>query len=263
MSKIQVLTVTAITLAVMVWNIQAPEVLTVEDPRPLVTAIRALEAKYGWQINYEDPPYTDPKDWVDRTHPAYRGTHKAIDLRNGRLEIRYSVSPTTGKPESPGTLLQMLIDDHNRRRNPGRFQLKVIADLNSVIPVQSSILDVPITLEDKQRTFWETFEEIIQALSRVIGIRVRGPAMRQPTPHRFSFSAESEPARNALLRLFKMREDRQFSWHLLYSPAWGYALNVFSQPKVTPPKPPTSKRQELKEVRLPDGTKTQRLVNVP
>jgi hypothetical protein len=262
MIKIPILIVTAIILAVTVWNTQAPEVLTVENPRPFVTAIRILEAKYGWQINYEDPPYTDPKDLVDRTHPAYRGSHKAIDIRDQRLEVHYAVSPITRKPESPATILQMLIDDHAQRGNPGRFQLKEFAGINSVIPVQGSILDTPITLENKERTFWETVKEIVGALSSVSGIRVRGPAITRPTFERFSFGAENEPARDVLLRLFKMQEDRQFSWHLLYSPSWGYALNVHSQPKAEPRKPQPTKRQVLKEVSLPDGSKTRKLVDV-
>jgi hypothetical protein len=262
MSKILILIVTAISLVVVVWNTQVPEVLTVENPRPLMAAIRILEEKYGWQINYEDPPYTDPKDWVDRTHPAYRGTHKAIDPRGGRLEIRYSVSPTTGKPESSEILLQQLIDDHAIRGNSGQFQLKVIEGVPSVVPVQGSILDTRITLADKTRTFWETLKEIVQAVSSASGIHVRGPAITQPTFERFSFSAENEPAGDVLLRLFKMREDRQFSWHLLYAPSWGYALNIFSRSKSEPPNPQPTKRQVLKEVSLPDGSKTLKLVNI-
>jgi hypothetical protein len=262
-SNIPILIVTAITMAVMAWATQAPEVLTVEDSRPVAAAIRALEAKYGWQINYEDPPYNDPKDLVDRTHPAYRGSHRAIDPRGGRIEIHYFISPATGKPESSASLLEALIDDHARRGNAGQFQVKMIAGLDSVIPAQGSILDTPITLADEQRTFGETLREILQALSRVTGTRFMASSMSQPTFQRFSFSAENEPATDVLIRLLKTRDDRQYRWHLLYGSGWGYALNLHSQSKTAPPKPTPSKRQVLKEVTLPDGSKAQKLVDVP
>lgn len=264
MTKTLALIISVLGITAIVWNTQRPEELIVEDPRPLVAAIRTLEAKYGWQINYEDPPYNDPKDLVDRTHPGYRGSHRAIDPKGGRVEIRYFVSSTTGKPESPASLLEMLVDDHARRSNPGRFQVKVLGGLDSVIPVQGSILDTHITLVDKQRTFGETLQEILQELSRVTNTRVRGPAMTRPTFQRFSFSAENEPARDVLIRLFKTRDDRQYSWHLLYSPGWGYALNLHSQPKKTEsPQPTPPKRQVLKEFTLPSGEKVKRLVYVP
>jgi hypothetical protein len=264
MIKILALIISTLGVIAIVGNTQAPEELIVENSRPLVTAIRTLESKYGWQINYEDPPYNDPKDLVDRTHPNYRGSHRAIDPRSGRVEIRYFVSPATGKPESSANLLEMLVDDHATRGNPGRFQVKLIAGLDSVIPVQGSILDTPITLEDKQRTFGETLKEVLQTLSRVTNTRVSGPAMTRPTFQRFNFSATNEPAREVLIRLFKTRDDRQYWWHLLYGPGWGYALNLHSQPKKTEsPEPTPSKRQVLKEVTLPTGNKVKKLVDVP
>lgn len=264
MSKILTLIISTLAVTAIMWKTQAPEELIVENPRPLAAAIRILEAKYGWQINYEDPPYNDLKDLVDRTHPAYRGSHMAIDPRGGRIEIRYFVSPTTGKPESSVSLLEMLIDDHARRGNPGRFQVKVIAGADYVIPVQGSILDTHITLPDKQRTFGETLREILQTLSRVTNTRVSGPAISQPTFQPFSFSAENEPARDVLIRLFKTRDDRQYSWHLLHGPDWGYAFNLHSQPKkAESPQQTPPKRQVLKEFVLPDGSKVKKLVHVP
>src|SRR5215813_3676727 len=263
MSKILPLIISALAVTAIAWNTQAPEELTVENPRPLAAAIRILEAKYGWQINYEDPPYNDAKDLVDRTHPSYRGSHKAIDPKGGRVEIRYFVSPITGKPESSTRLLEMLVDNHATRGNPGRFEVISIAGLNSVIPVEGSILDTHITLVDKRRTFWETLIEILQELSRVTNTRVGGPAMTGTTYQRFSFSAENEPARDVLIRLFKTRDERQYWWHLLYGPGWGYAFNLHSQiKKKESPQTTTPKRQVQKEATLPDGSIVNKLMDV-
>lgn len=265
MSKILILIVFTLVVMASVWNTQAQQELIVDNPRPLAAAIQSLEAKYGWQINYEDPPYTNPKDLVDRTHPTYRGPYRAIDPKGGRLEIRYFVSPNTGKPESSTSLLELLIEDHTRRGNPGQFQLKMIEGLDSVVPVQGSILDTRITVADKQRAFGETLREILQTLSRVTNVRVSGPAISQPSFQPFNFSADNEPAREVLIRLFKNRADRQYSWHLLYAPGWGYAFNLHSQTKKRAelPQPTPTKRQELKEITLPTGSKVKMFVNVP
>ncbi len=248
----------AFTLPVL---LRGEEVLSLEASRPLQEAVTILERKYGWRIAYEDPPYTDARDLVDKTHPAYRGPGRAIDPRGGRVEIRYSVSPVTGKPDSPGGILQMLIDDHVRRGNPGAFQLRMFGDTYGVIPVQGSVLDSPITLPEKQRTYQETLEEIVRAVSRVTGIRVSGPGMYQPRFGRFTFAANSEPARSVLMRLFQTQKGYRFCWHLLYGANWGYALNTHGDRVPLEPQPP--KRYVMKEVKLPDGSKAVIPVEVP
>jgi hypothetical protein len=158
----------------------------------------------------------------------------------------------------------MLLEDHTKRGNPGQFQIKEIEGLDSVVPVHGSILDTRITILDKQRTFGEALREVLQTLSRAINVRVSGPAISQPNLQPFNFSAENEPAREVLMRLFKNRNDRQFSWHLLYAPSWGYAFNLNSQPKQREtPKPTPSQAKELREITLPDGSKRKLLVNAP
>lgn len=239
---------------------RAQEQLLVESTRPLAAAIGILEKNYDWQINYEDPPYTDPRDLVDRTHPNYKGPGRSIDPRGGRLDIRYSVSPSTGKPD-PVTVLQMLIDDHVKRANPGQFQIRVVGGLYSVIPAQGSILDTAISLPEIERNYMDTLIEILRALSAAIGVKVAGPAFYTSRPERFKIGANNEPAREVLLRLFEAMKGYQFSWHLLYGPNWGYALNVFA--KRLPEAPKRPKKIVMKEVTLPDGVKAVIPVEVP
>lgn len=235
---------------------RAQEVLTLESSRPLQEAISILERKYGWRISYEDPPYTDLKDLADKTHPTYPGPRRAIDPRGGRVEVRYSVSPLTGEPDSQGALLQMLVDDHASRGNPGRFQVKVIQDVHFVIPIQGSVLDTPISLPEKQRTFDEALEETVQAVTRVTGIRVRVTrGMHQPSFEHSNFGANAEAARNVLLRLFETQSRDKFCWHTLYAPNWGYSLNIDTrQAPVAAATPQPPKRRVMTEVNA-DGSK--------
>lgn len=267
MNKILSLIISVLAVMAITWKTQAPEKLTVEDPRPLSAAILILQEKYGWQINYEDPPYRDPKDLIDHTHPTYRGPHRAIGPKGGRVEIQYFLSPATGKPESPTNLLEMLVADHTNRGNPGQFQVKVFDGVNSVQPIEGSIMDTRITIENKERTYTETLGEFYQTLSRAIGIHVRNPGISGPMFERLSFGAENEPARDVLMRLLNTRSSREYSWHLLYSTDSGYFLNLHSRPKKTesaqPTLPTPSGRQEWRDITFPTGQKVRRLVNVP
>jgi hypothetical protein len=203
------------------------EVLRVEGPRPLLAAIRILEEKYGWQIAYEDPPYTGPGEAVDRTPPTYNGPGRVVEPRIGRLELRYPVDSTTGMPESTAAaILQLLIDDHDRRQNAGRFRLTTLGDLLCVMPAQGSILDTPVTLPGTARNFEDTVEQIVRSIAQGTGLHVRMGPMPPRIPGRFELEATSEPARAVLLRLFAQVPGRRFSWIVLFGSNGGHELSV-------------------------------------
>src|SRR5438128_1413597 len=50
--------------------------ISVEDPRPLATAITMLEARFRWIITYEDPRYTNLGDISDVTERVRRDLDK-------------------------------------------------------------------------------------------------------------------------------------------------------------------------------------------
>jgi hypothetical protein len=45
----------------------SPNTLTVQDARPVSKAIEELDKRYGWQITYEDPRYSQDSDIPDVT----------------------------------------------------------------------------------------------------------------------------------------------------------------------------------------------------
>jgi hypothetical protein len=241
------------------------ELFSVQGSRPLAEAVTVLERQYGWRINYEDPPYTDAADLVDSTDPNYRGTWRAIDPRGGLLEIHYSISPLTGEPtESPQRFLQMLVDDHNRRGNAGRFQVSAIGDRYSVRPVQGSALDASITVPERRRTFQEALKVVLQAVSEAAGIAVRpGAGLGQPRSDRFAFGASGEPARDVLMRLLQTQKGYRFSWQMLYAPKWGgyfFSIHGDRLPAEPQPRKPEAAREG---VNRPDGSRAEPPVPTP
>jgi hypothetical protein len=226
---------------------QPPVKLSVNDPRPVAEAVKQLQEKYGWIITYEDPRLVNEGDLLDVTDPTYLQAHpggsRALAHKGGHLEISYFVSSATGKPENPTALLQMLLNAHAASANPGRFELKQSGQVFHVIPAQvkdvsgrwvhqASILNIPITFPEKERSVLETLEAITGAISSATQLKVAIGAIPLNffVRHRTTQSASSEPAREALIRTLEST-NRKFSWRLLYDPGMKmFALNVRSVP---------------------------------
>jgi len=51
----------------------SPNTLIVRNSRPVAEAIHELEKRYGWQITYEDPPYSHYSDLTDVTDTPWPG----------------------------------------------------------------------------------------------------------------------------------------------------------------------------------------------
>jgi len=209
--------------------------LTVTDPRPVAKAIGLLEARFGWQITYEDPPFEYEGDVADLT--VRRDLGRALVPKEGRIEISYS---TAGEqPPIPRDVLQAILDDHEFRGNAGKFVVKSTGPVYHVIPAGvkdrrgvirnvNSILDLRISLPKEDRNINETLQAICQALSRESGVTV-GLASA-PINILLSFRSEDgatdESARDVLLRSFAVTKTK-LVWALLYDPGLKvYALNI-------------------------------------
>jgi len=226
---------------------QPPVKLSVNDPRPMAEAVKQLQEKYGWVITYEDPRLSNESDLLVETDPKHRQDHpggrRALTPKGGTLEISYFVSPVTGKPENPRALLQALLNAHAASDNPGRFELKQTGQVFHVIPEQvkdirgrwvhqTSILGIPITFPEKERSVFETLGTITSALSSAAQMRIVIGAipLNLFVRHRTTQSASSELARDVLIRTLDST-NRKFSWRLLHDPGVNmFALNVRSVP---------------------------------
>jgi hypothetical protein len=200
-----------------------------------------LERRYAWRVTYEDPPFIYNTDVADRTVPELRnGPHRSISPVAAELSATYPVSPLTHKPDNPASVIQLLLDLHAARGNPGVFRLIQGADQTlHVVPSQikntngaltnvTPLLDAKISFPERERSAGETLEAIRAAISQTTGQTVLIGAV--PTnlfvQQRLRQGAANETARDVLLRTLDAT-GRKLSWRLLYDPGWkSYFLSV-------------------------------------
>lgn len=218
--------------------------ITVDDPRPVAKAIEVLEARYGWVITYEDPPFTHESDVTDVTQQVRRDLDqfepgkapRVLIPKGGVLEARYAVANDTDAPIDPDATIQSILDAHGTSGHPGSFRLEGKAPLFHVVPTSvkgsdgrpvpiTSILDVPISLLPKERSGVELMEEVCAAVGRTTHSNVvMGTVPTNLFAHaRVQLEATDTPAREVLLRGLAAIGGK-LSWQILYDP--GLKLHV-------------------------------------
>jgi hypothetical protein len=219
--------------------------LSVEGARPVAKAVETLQLKYGWIITYEDPKIAYEGDLVDETAPAAKDLRfRAVRSRNGRIDISYPVSLQTDKPEDPLALIQMVLDANVSAGNPGTFRLVQTGGVFHVVPAevknsegrwtnQSLLLDVPISLPEKERSGGEIMAAICAAVGQATQTRVVVGTVPANLfgQYRGTFGVHNEPARDALLRFITALK-RKLTCYLFYGPDVDmYALNIDMLPE--------------------------------
>ncbi len=212
-------------------------------PRPLLRALDALQQKYGWLVDYEDPQYV-----AEPSPPPNRRWRRANT--EGRADEGFSVEFTTGPtPENPdeGSVLQTLVDAYNEASTAAQFELRMEpgAGVNNkdnkisgprfdVIGESQRdqqdtahnppILDLPITIAKETRTAERTIALICQKLKQKSNISVtmdtnQGAADGDvPWQKTIAVGGVDEHARALLSRVITAMGDR-LCWRLLYDPA--------------------------------------------
>jgi hypothetical protein len=220
--------------------------LFVNDRRPIAKAITMLEARYGWIITYEDPPYVYPADIADVTDNVRRDLDKypkgaaprVLVPQGGELSFDYDVTSQTGLPTDPVTVLQQLL---MASTHYGQFRLEQDRGIIHVIPTASkgasgklagtkSVLDTLITLPAKERTGIQTLEAVCAAISHATGVRVivGTVPLNLFMQHKDQQGVAGQQARQVLVQLFEMMgNERKLSWQLFYGPGTKrYVLNI-------------------------------------
>jgi hypothetical protein len=217
--------------------------LAANDSRPLTQALDALQQKYGWRVNYEDPQYTSKLDVIEA-----KGLQDKSSYPNGphRVPSGAAFSADLGPvPPANASLdekktLQLLIDSYNRSSNPGRFELRedpteqvfnVVGtsahDNQGRISPQQVVLDLPISIDAQDRSFSDTIDLICQKVSEKshitldFGVHPLGLDQVHVTA-----GGKDLAARSILLRALAST-GRKLCWRLLFDPDSGkYFLNV-------------------------------------
>ena len=87
--------------------------IVANSPRPLEQVLDALQQKYGWAINYEDPQYISSMDIVTSA-----GGDSRSKLPAGET---FAVEFSATAPEEE-KILHLVVDSYNQSKNPGRFR---------------------------------------------------------------------------------------------------------------------------------------------
>ena len=220
--------------------------IVANSPRPLEQALDALQQKYGWIINYEDPRYTSPVDLIDA--PDQQKTTRVPAGGSFSVEIADSAKTDSAKTDSDKTvsakaeekMLRAIIEAYNRSQNPGRFEIRTSAqgevdvvgaaahDAKGGISQQEVLFDLPIALPSKERTLVETAELICQQLTEqgqvtvTLGVYPRSTLGHTPV----TIGGAKAPARD-LLRQCLQAAKRKLYWQLIFDPeAHCYFLNI-------------------------------------
>ncbi len=229
------------------------EALNVDGPRPLAKAAEMLEQRYGWAINYEDPPWDYAGDVEDHTDPNWRLQHPGVRHRSltpkpGRIYLEYEVDDASGRPASPLTVLKALVDAHAAQGNPGIFRVISEAGYFSILPAKVRnaqghwvepfrILDTPVSFPAQPRSIGEAIKLLQQQIQQRTGrdLWPGGIGANYMILGRTQAGANNEPAWIALRRIisepaFGQSAARRMVWHLYYQQGWDWALNLHAAP---------------------------------
>lgn len=211
--------------------------------RPLAQALAAIREEYGWQIDYEEPPYASEPDLVDVTNAQWRarnpGAPGVKGIAGGSFESEYEVSDDLETARGKERVLHKIVTDYNRSKNPGRFIVRAegngrFAIIGSFIKRGSRdeaiipVLDTRVSVRLEERTAEAAVSAILQAVTN----RTKSKLVLGTVPTNLFLQAkvttggENIEAR-ALLRETLDATGRPLHWRLLYDPFTAkYVLNV-------------------------------------
>lgn len=218
---------------------QARFIVDVLEHRPLAEALDRLEASTGKAINYEDYPWQNPSELEDVSTPEQRASSPGYHLmvpRRSRFQADLDPVATTSAADQLSNVTALL-GAYERSGLPGEFRCEVANGTVYVMPTKvltkdGSMRDVVspmttlITLPYASRTVFESFEAVLDAVSKASGKRIMVgsvPMFGEPAPN---FGATQEPARDVLARLLAKIGYSSVSYRLLFDPLMGYMFNL-------------------------------------
>jgi hypothetical protein len=202
------------------------------NTRPLATAVRELEERYGWIITFEEaPPEFDLLDITASVRKDYDPTKPQLKILTRRaipLRFIYNVPDQTPRSD-PMSVLPALLKAYELSGNQGKFRIIQTGAVFHVVPTmsenaqgiptpRSSRLDVRIDVEPGEKTVLQTVRAILRAVSSLTGTNVLIGTV--PT-NLFSQTtvreaARDESARDVLMRTLAATK-RTMSWQLFCS----------------------------------------------
>jgi hypothetical protein len=203
--------------------------IVANSPRPMEQVLDALQRKYGWTVNYEDPQYISTADYVE-TEGA---EHSRIP--GGRS---FSVEFPTGSAEEK--VLRLVVDAYNKSSNPGHFEVRQLVDgsfdvvgteahdqKGRILPQQVP-LDLSVTLSTEELPIDETVNRICAEVTKQLhfdfnlGISPRSFLLRTTA----KIGGTNKSAREFLSQSLTATHQKLY-WRLLFDPnSKTYLLNL-------------------------------------
>jgi hypothetical protein len=152
--------------------------INAEGPRPLLRALDALQDKYGWIVDYEDPQYPADSDLGANAQPLPRRRHPNVRNQEGNFTVEFNSGPSPDSIPDENSVLKIVVDAYNqgnadkqfelRKEQEGRFDVvgAGVRDQRDEVIGGQPVLDLLITLEAKRRSADETFSIICQKVSQ-------------------------------------------------------------------------------------------------
>jgi len=202
------------------------------SPRPLEQVLEALQHKYGWVVNYEDPQYTAPQDVVNAP-----GSSNLRYPSGGTFTVDFpAVKPDEGKT------LQLIVDGYNHSKNPGQFELRrgpenrfdvvgvAAHDEKGAMSKQSPPLDTPVTIKADDRSLNQMLDSLCQEVTKQshveVDLAVSPRSLLGKTDAKIG--GDKVPAREILAQTIDATHHTLY-WQLLYDPTNKvYFLNIHS-----------------------------------
>jgi hypothetical protein len=229
-----------------------------DSPRPLEQTLNALQQKYGWIVNYEDPQYVSHLDFVDAPKDASApqvpaGGSFSVDFPAGGpapasastgaatpASAADPAAPTTPPAPDEEKTLHLVLDAYNHSKNPGQFELRLSSPGNfsvvgtaahnekGAIAQQEVLFDLPVTLPTEERTIVDTVNLICQAVAQQSHITVTlGIYPRTLIAHTQVKAGGTKVSARDLLQQSLSGAHRNLYWRLLYDPSSkGYFLSL-------------------------------------
>jgi hypothetical protein len=207
-------------------------VVEANDPRPLLQAITAVREEYGWEVDYEDPPYSGTFDLVRDASMCRQPCGEGFLIpAGGAFQSTYPETPHIwSSPNEELQILDKIVSDYDATQNPGKFEViqqsngsyAVVGefiedDSGTEVPVHR-ILDTRISLATATRSAAVTIGLIQDALSKASGTDVGSGtgAINVLLQSQVTVGGNDVPARDLLLQTIDQIKLMKLAWDFLY-----------------------------------------------
>jgi hypothetical protein len=225
--------------------------------RPLAQALDALQKKYGWVVDYEDPRYLANVDVTELVDPL-RAPKPRLIPAGGRFEAGFPLPTGEGSVElskekdAEEKALRLVVEAYNQSDNAGRFEVKKSGEGNFVvvgiaahdskgaITAQKAIFDSAVTVVRAQRTGTETIQLICRRVRARTGVPVNlGVSPRILLDHNPVTAGGTKVAARDLLSQVLSQTRSPCYWRLLFDPdSKAYFLDLHAVPAAKAPPAP-------------------------